>query len=484
MSLRDAMRTVIRASIDNAESVRNARHWSRSTGAGPDTVFDANTRKRVRENARYETANNAYARGAVDGYVGDLVGTGPRLQIVAGDSDSAAEFAAELEADWKRWCSEVNFVDTLTTLSESEIVSGECFAVLRYDEGVKSDVKLAVDLVEADRVASNRIFGRPPSDSSVIEVDGIQIDRASGRPIAYRILRDHPGELNHGFSASTQKDDLVSADQVIHWYKASRPGQTRGISRLTPALELFALLRRYTLSVVEAAETAASWAGVLKTDSPASGEADEIDPLDVIDLEHRALLTLPAGWEMQQVDARQPTSTYEMFKRELLTEIGRALHMPANVISGDSSDYNYASGRLDHQSYHKRIKTERERIERVVLRRVFERFFFEWRRLRYPGVDVADFEARFMWDGFGHVDPVKEANAQATRLGSGSTTLADECAADGRDWEQTLRQRGREIKLMRELGIPIDGGSGGSDDDGDDDGKEGSKENNRENQHS
>lgn len=52
-----------------------------------------------------------------------------------------------------------------------------------------------------------------------------------------------------------------------------------------------------------------------------------------------------------------------------------------------------------------------------------------------------------------HVDPAKEATAQATRLASNTTTLAYEYARQGRDWEEALRQRAKEVALMKELGL-------------------------------
>jgi capsid protein len=65
-----------------------------------------------------------------------------------------------------------------------------------------------------------------------------------------------------------------------------------------------------------------------------------------------------------------------------------------------------------------------------------------------------DLSHQWFWDGQEHVDPAKEANAQATRLTSHTTTLAYEYARQGRDWESELRQRAKEIKLMQELGLP------------------------------
>src|SRR5690606_16006442 len=60
----------------------------------------------------------------------------------------------------------------------------------------------------------------------------------------------------------------------------------------------------------------------------------------------------------------------------------------------------------------------------------------------------------WFWDGVEHVDPAKEANAQATRLTNHTTTLAIEYARQGRDWEEELKQRAKEIALMKRLGLP------------------------------
>ena len=60
---------------------------------------------------------------------------------------------------------------------------------------------------------------------------------------------------------------------------------------------------------------------------------------------------------------------------------------------------------------------------------------------------------QWFWDGQEHVDPAKEASAQATRLSNHTTTLAYEYARQGRDWEDALRQRAKELSLMRSLGL-------------------------------
>ena len=64
-----------------------------------------------------------------------------------------------------------------------------------------------------------------------------------------------------------------------------------------------------------------------------------------------------------------------------------------------------------------------------------------------------DLAHQWFWDGQEHVDPAKEATAQATRLQNHTTTLAYEYARQGRDWETELRQRAKEVALIQKLGL-------------------------------
>jgi capsid protein len=65
-------------------------------------------------------------------------------------------------------------------------------------------------------------------------------------------------------------------------------------------------------------------------------------------------------------------------------------------------------------------------------------------------------EHAWFWDGTSHVDPQKEARAQGLRLKNNVTNLAIEYSTQGKDWEVEIRQRSREKKLMRELGLTDD----------------------------
>ena len=124
---------------------------------------------------------------------------------------------------------------------------------------------------------------------------------------------------------------------------------------------------------------------------------------------------------MSQLQAEQPSTSYAEFKKEILNEIARCLNMPFNVAAGNSSGYNYASGRLDHQTYFKSIRVEQAHLETVVLNRILSAWLDEAVLIEgylpetLRTID-ADRSHSFFWDGREHVDPAKEANAQAIRL--------------------------------------------------------------------
>lgn len=429
----------IRARFDAAQTTKdNAKHWAAAEFLSADAEADPAVRKTLRTRARYEVQNNSYARGIVSTLANDTVGTGPRLQILFDDE----ALNHEIEHDFHVWAKRVHLAAKLRTIRMARCQDGEAFVLMAQNPNLKTNVKLDLQLIEADRVTDDEL----QSDDS--SVDGITFD-PFGNPKSYKVLKSHPGGRDN-FGSATM---IVNAENMIHYFRQDRPEQHRGIPEITSALPLFAHLRRFTLAVVTAAEAAADFAGVLYTDAPANGEADAVEAMDSIQLERNMLLTMPGGWKMAQVDPKQPVTTYGEFKHEILNEISRCLNIPYNIAAGNSSGYNYASGRLDHQTYYKSLKVDRSHIEEVILDRILEAWLTEWRLVRKKSIEECDCRHVWFWDGQEHVDPQKEANAQAVRLQSRTTTLATEYARQGKDWESELQQIAKEQDLMKKLGI-------------------------------
>ena len=438
-------RTVIRqvqARFDAAQTTAdNARHWAAADHLSADQEARPEVRRVLRMRSRYEIANNSYARGLVQMLANDTMGTGPRLQMQSGDED----FNDEVENEFARWAEDVKLSSKLRTMRMARCQDGETFAVMVTNPKIKHPVKMDVTVIEADRVAGELAWFA--DDASV---DGVTFD-AWGNPVSYRVLTYHPGDARY---LPGDEAVIVPAEYMIHVFRQDRPGLHRGVPELAASLPLFAQLRRYNLAALSAAEAAADFAAVLYTDAPPDGESEDIASLDAIPLERNMMLTVPAGWKMGQLDSKQPTANHAEFVKVILSEIARCVCSTYGTVAGDFSGFNYASGRLDNQIYHKAILVDRSLWETEALNRIFAAWFREY-VLVASGHDADDARHTWFWDGFPHVDPTKEAAAQEKRLANSTTTLAAECAKDGRDYLSVLRQRAKEIRLMRLLGIPL-----------------------------
>lgn len=442
----------ILAKYDAAQTTHdNKRHWSNADSLSAKSANSLEVRTRLRNRARYEFDNNGYCQGLILSLADHLVGTGPRLQLLT--EDDTVNRAVEVA--FHQWVQATGLVDKLHILTQSKKRDGEGFGVLVTNRQLESPVQLDVRLVETDQITTPS--GVPPVGAAGW-VDGVELDEA-GNPVAYHVLRYHPGDTSFANGVSWGEYDRVPARLMLHWYRANRAGQVRGVPEITPSLPLFAQLRRYTLATLTAAETAADFAALLETQAPADGETDDPTPFETLEIERGMMTTLPSGARLAQLKAEQPTTTYPDFKRELLKEIGRPVSAPYNVTAGDSSPYNYSSARMDHLLYRAAIRVERDHCRRNILERIYAAWIDE--AVMIPGYLPAGVSAEtphtWYWPGFEAIDPTKEAAADTERLANGTTTLAELLAEYGQDWQAFLVQRGREVEMARQLGLPIPG---------------------------
>jgi len=303
---------------------------------------------------------------------------------------------------------------------------------------IKNEVKLDIRSIECEMVES---WATLPKDD---EIDGIRFD-ADGNPTEYRLLKRNP--YDYRAFKNTSSGDWVSARYMLHYFSHDRPGQARGVSEISSALSLFGNLRKYTAAVMESASRAAEISAIMQTSLVPDAVAAELaDPITIIEAQRNAIVSLPEGWTMQQLKAEQPTTTYAMFKAEIIKEMARCLSMPFNVAGGDSSGYNYASGRLDHQTYDRAIDVERADITSDILDPIYAEWLAEYatrRSLSKADIKLAQTHEWF-FSGRGHVDPAKEANADDTRFKNGSLTYSAYYAKQGKDWKRQGKQWIRE----------------------------------------
>jgi capsid protein len=469
----------MRARYDAATvDTHNQRHFMMADSLSAREANNPAVRQRLRDFTRYEVANNCYARGMVDTLADVEVGYGAHLHLPRpmNASRELSQAIKQIETEFENWASAVGLWEKLHTARKAKAQDGEAVGLIRPAPVADSMIELDVQLIEAEQLS----HGWEKDTFSPGEVDGIEVDNL-GRVTRYFVLPEHPGDAANSLAAAPQE---FRPAEVFHWFKCDRPGQLRGIPELTPALPLFSQLRRYTLAVLTAAETAADFAGVVKSNvvpdfDPSEDPAmagDTVDALPTYDIHRGMFLELPDGREIQQLKAEQPTTTYDSFKREILSEVGRAMSLPRAIALADASGYNYASGRLDRQAFARHVESANYHCERQVLAKVWAAWWSQAALI--PGLFDQDAVAvvsamrpRWMWRVLGHVDRAKEEAGRTEALNNFTTTLAEECGREGRYWEDVLEQQAAEQRRAAELGLTVGGSpatnTAGMDDDDD-----------------
>jgi lambda family phage portal protein len=424
----------------------NKRHWIAADALSAKGANTLGIRKIMRQRARYECQqNNSYAKGIVLTLANDLIGTGPRLQVLTPNPDHNRQ----VERAFSQWSRAIGLAEKLRTMKMAKTVDGEAFALLTTNEQLPTSVKLDVRPIECDMVTSPFF---QPYDPKIW--DGIQFDDA-GNPIAYHVLHQHPGDqITADMSGTWQKPK-----NILHWFRVDRPGQVRGVPEVTPALPLFAELRRYMSAVIAAAETACDFSAFMRSTLNPDSE-DDASPqvaMSSIEIRKRMLTTLPEGWDIFQLKPEQPATTLEMFVWACMREIARCLNMPLSVALGDYSKSNYSSGRLDQQLYRKAVSVEQSHLDACILYRLVMAFLDE--AIMVPGLlpagfDIANVTYRFFFDGWEHVDPVKEASGDELDIANRTKSRTEICAERGRDWaEEVLPQLAKEEAALKAAGL-------------------------------
>lgn len=436
--------------------------WKFTTSESANQTDTPFVRRKLRDAARFERRNNSYCAGVTNKVAYECVGTGPRLEIEPlTPSDRSRRASKILEQRWREYAQEINFTEKLMEAVVEEIVGGEVFSVFRSNYRLKT---VQVDWVnfEADQ------FSTPYADWETWQeqgdfpaVDGIRYDRL-GNVLEYHKLRHHPGgHQSSGFLSGER--EILRPEVVCHLFRKERPSQFRGVSHLAPCIELFGKLRRYTEAVIGTAEQAASLLGTIET-AFQPDLCNEGGAAARLAIGNGTFMPMPDGWKANPFKAEQPTTAYGEFKQEILHEIFSCLLMPWNVASGDSSDYNFASGRLDYLIFYHVIDVMRNKLERQLLNRFLD-FWLEFATFT-PGIiptGLGAFRHRWYWDKREPIDQVKSANAAKIQKESGlldERSYWQDLSVDPQDaidnqLRMELWREKRRIEIAAEMGVTL-----------------------------
>ncbi|MDN2578929.1 phage portal protein [Aquibium sp. ELW1220] len=441
--------------------------------------------------------NSGWMAGALDQAVASTVGTGLRLKAmpendVFGMSNADAEqWAQRVEQRFGLWAERPYECDIEGRRSfalmqagafRSWFATGEIWAELPWRERPGGRYGTKVRLVPAHRVSRR-------TDSLRRVVQGVRMN-GDGMPVSYLVSRKDP------VTGLTQETDVQARDglgriRVIHVFDGL-PGQVRGISPLTPALQVArqfdqlsdATLTAAILQTVFAASitsdepTEEVLAGLLTPQEQARLSAGGISPWD-------AYIQAQAGWydnatinlgvngriahlfpgqKLELHRAQHPHSDYRDFAAHLLRELARCMGMTYESATADYTNATYSSVRMATGEIFQITLYRRAHIVAPFCNAVYEAWLEEEIArggIPFPGglegfVAHRAAASRAIWRGAPkpQADDLKTAKAHEIWCRLGVMTDASIAEDLGYDIEDVYAQRAREKALRQTYGLP------------------------------
>lgn len=358
-----------RAMYDGAS--RGHRTRGRKIGATSQDAEAQTSLKRLRNVARDMERNNAYAARGLTVIPTNVVGTGiiPSVTVTAVDparkraTQAAQQRKAQIEDLIARHLdtTAIDFDGRQTfggmqfTAVRGMARDGEILAV-RYVPPASAGlpVPLQVRLLEADYLDTDK---DGPTDSGGHCIQGVEFDSA-GRRVAFWLFDDHPGSVSTSLRRSLRiTSRRVPARDVAHLYRVDRPGQTRGIPWLAPAMMTLWDLKDYEDAELMRQKVAACFAAFETNPNGAGNLASSVtskagSPVDM--LEPGMIHRLPPGHEIT-FGVPPQVNGYADYVRMNLRKVAAALGVPFNEIAADDSQENFASSRRGYLVFQRLI---------------------------------------------------------------------------------------------------------------------------------
>lgn len=449
--------------------------------------------------------NDGWASGGVSRIIDAVIGgnwrlsSRPNWQALGITPEQSEEVAAQFEAKWKGWAEDIdmrcdagerlNWAGLLALGFRHRIWDGETFAVLHWVRR-SSFYRTAVEIIHPDRVSNPD--GR--LDEHNLR-EGVELNRY-GAPEAYYVRKAHPGDWAMGVRqfewVRVRKRTSWGRRVVVHAFEPGAAGEVRGISPIVTVMKKIRMIARYDEIEMQAAIVNAIMAAFIQTphdaeqianamNAAADGNeaelsayqnfrADYYDKVGALKIPGAQVNFLAPGEQAILTNPNHPNSVFEQFERAALRNIATAIGVSYEQLSMDWSQVNYSSARAALIEIWRGFNARKgffatqfaQPIYAAVLEEMVDRG-----EITFPAGAPSFYEARNAWcaaqwvgPGRGWVDPQKEAKAAEIRLQAGLTTLEDECAEQGKDWQEVLQQRARERSYAGTLSLP-DPHSGG-----------------------
>lgn len=457
-----------RRMYQGAQFSRLTADWVTGNTSADSEIYGS--AQKLRDRARQLCRDNDYARQALRAIESNVIGQGIPFQSQVrmqrgGRLDAPINDA--IEAAWRQW-SQARYCHTGGKLSFADIErlairacaeSGEVFIRLVRQAFGSGTIPLALEVLEADQL-DDGLNGRSKEGNEIRM--GVEVDEW-GRPIAYHFLAYHPGDYQFSNQQiSTQRHKRIPAEEIIHLYRAERPGQTRGVTWFASAIQRLHHLAGYEQAEVVRARASSALMGFITSPEGELIGDDVMDGERVSQFEPGVFKYLNPGESVTVPSLDSPDGQFEPFLRAMLRAMAAGIGCSYETISRDFSQTNYSSSRLSllEDRDHWRV------LQSWMIENFHRRVFSAWldlavlsNALSLPSYEVMPdrFKAvRWMPRGWAWVDPAKEVAAYKDAVRCGFKTLGEVVAEQGGDLDELLLARQNELAMLDQMGIVVD----------------------------
>lgn len=294
------------------------------------------------------------------------------------------------------------------------------------------------------------------SDGGAVKM-GVQLDRY-GKPVAYHLLKQHPGEMGEWNRGLAREHEVVPADQVQHLFIPDWPEQVRGFPWMHAAMVRLWNLGGFEDAAVINARIGASKIAVLQTPDGnaaplASGRDTAGNLLD--DIEPGQYWVTPPGTQLETFDPNFPDASVGPFIQACLRGAAAAVGMAYHSFANDPGSVNYSTARVA-------LLDERDgwsAIQQWYVEHDCEPDGVDWLRGAIidgvlPGSywrhrNALTYQPRtWQW-----IDPEKEVKAKVLALENKLTSRTRIAAENGEDFADIVDELAADDALMKDKGI-------------------------------
>lgn len=448
-----------------ARRSRLTKGWGLRTTAGDANQVVYRDHETLRQRAREQSINSPYIKRFHRLLKQNVVGPrGIQLQskakTPAGEPDARAQ--TKIERSWKRFCRKGNvdvtgrysMVSFLNLWIETLARDGE--VMVRLVRGFPNAWGFALQIFECDRLDLNYNDLLPNGHRVRM---GVELDDWE-RPVAYYLLRDHPGDTQQRPPARG-RHLRIPAGELLHTFEPWRPHQTRGFTWAHASMiELFHL-DEYRKAEMIAAEHGAKLTGFFEQDAefvdpPADDEEDaEVDE----EVEAGTAKVLPYGLKYVAHKSDHPSGNFAPFVKQGLRGAAAGLGPSYNRLAHDLEGVSFSSlrsGELDERDFYKSV-------QQFLISELLDFVFEAWLEMgmlngeiRLPFASLERYQ-EIQWQprGWDWVDPAKDAKSASESIGNRTKTRSYYIRQGGDDPDEVFDEMAREEEALRKRGLSV-----------------------------